>query len=111
MPHTHNQHDSEDTTLALDAIHAELEVSLSTSLSASLSTLLLSALLLAHHARDEVGLAATALAGGAQAGRSVTAAPFDARKLGREIARLRGPVGLYIGSKTPPEIVSRVTKW
>jgi xanthine dehydrogenase accessory factor len=23
---------------------------------------------------------------------------------GEEIARLRGPVGLYIGSKTPPEI-------
>ncbi|KMO36149.1 3-oxosteroid 1-dehydrogenase [Methylobacterium variabile] len=30
--------------------------------------------------------------GGAQAGRSVTAAPFDARKLGREIARLRPPL-------------------
>ncbi|TNC12731.1 FAD-dependent oxidoreductase [Methylobacterium terricola] len=30
--------------------------------------------------------------GGAQAGRSVTAAAFDARKLGREIARLRPPL-------------------
>ncbi|KMO18032.1 FAD-dependent oxidoreductase [Methylobacterium platani] len=30
--------------------------------------------------------------GGAKAGRSVTAAPFDARKLGREIARLRPPL-------------------
>ncbi|ACL57683.1 FAD-dependent oxidoreductase [Methylobacterium nodulans] len=30
--------------------------------------------------------------GGAKAGRSITAAPFDARKLGREIARLRPPL-------------------
>ncbi|GJD53314.1 3-oxosteroid 1-dehydrogenase [Methylobacterium crusticola] len=30
--------------------------------------------------------------GGAKAGRSVTAAPFDARELGREIARLRPPL-------------------